>query len=121
MKIRGKKIRKYSKKEIKNFVKEDKLEPEFVKKIKGNKMVNHQEVILRKMCECVNADYDIMHPKMLIKESEWYLEYSWTSEQENAFHKWMVSYLKDKKGMSKRQAEIEASYFGLNYGWTTKD
>ena len=51
---------------------------------------DHLEVILRKMCEFVGADYSVVdsHPK-------WFMDYSWTQDTEHQFSEWMCQYLYD--------------------------
>lgn len=36
------------------------------------------EKVVKKLCSCVNADYT----KIDFHDDEWFLEYSWTPEQE---------------------------------------
>ena len=74
--------------------------------------------VLTKMFEAVGAKYS---PELTLNE-RWYLKYSWTRAQEDAFKKWLVEYI--KKGRftsSKKRAEREAEIFLLHCGWPLKE
>jgi hypothetical protein len=83
---------------------------------------------LTKMCEVVGADYTSID----FKSKDWFLKYSWTTEQENEFKNWLINYL--KKSREARNSLMEwphikdnhnlqkfADSFVFNYGWKVKD
>lgn len=82
----------------------------------------HQEIILREMCNRVGADYEVMRPKMSDKNSEWYTEYSWTREEEKDFEQWLATYMKTNSlARGGVMASMQAQMFILNYGWKTAE
>jgi hypothetical protein len=86
-------------------------------------MNKHLEIILKKMCEMVEADYSLID----FKEEGWFTKYTWTLEREKEFKVWLQNYLKDNKEV--RQALLsypilrKSNYskavdeFCFNYGW----
>lgn len=79
------------------------------------------EIILRKMCEFVDADYD----KIDFKDHKWYLSHEWTVEQETKFQEWLLDYLKKLPIKSfrklynsgKYELEKNVKWFTFQYGW----
>lgn len=83
--------------------------------------------VLKEMCKRVNVDYN----KIDFKKPNWFLDYSWTEEEENDFSDWLVKQLskdeelrqevmdsfswKDEKRLKK-----VADEFVFNYGWKLK-
>lgn len=51
------------------------------------------------------------------KRDNWYLQRSWTEEQENEFKAWLINECRTKLRMRKKAAEFEASVFILSWGW----
>ncbi len=47
----------------------------------------------------------------------WYVTASWTKQEESDFLNWLSNDMKGFKGMTKKQAEVSASWFVFNYGW----
>jgi hypothetical protein len=66
----------------------------------------------------------------LVKEPDWYLEFTWTEQEQEDFKKWLIEYLKNNKesryelmsipNKSQRFLESFANEFLLNYGWKFK-
>ena len=93
---------------------------------KYNKMTKHLEIILRKMCSKVHADYDEIN----FQEDNWYWKYEWTREEEESFTEWLKDYLMSSKearkeimslsGKNKDMIDKTAKFFVMNYGWKTK-
>ena len=87
----------------------------------------HIQIVLRKMCDMVGADADIID----FGESEWYWEHAWTKEQESEFKKWMADYLYNntqarKEIMSfprktKKNCKEVVDFFVFNHGWKRKE
>jgi hypothetical protein len=85
----------------------------------------HLEAILRKMCECVGAEYEKM--TFADHEREWYDKYSWTEEESEKFTTWMTDYLytnsKARRELmrlshkNKKNCRKAASTFVSWYGW----
>jgi len=85
------------------------------------------KIILTKMCNMVNADYD----KINFSEENWFYKYEWSDYDENKFKKWLIEYLekniearKEILGyglrLNNKKLESSASMFILNYGWKIK-
>lgn len=81
------------------------------------------EIVIRKMCEVVDVNFDTFEFK-----GEWYLKHSWTEDQMEEFRKWFVDHLyisdsarhafmavpkKNKKAINETW-----DYFNLQYGWS---
>jgi len=90
-------------------------------------MGKHFNKVMNKMCSYVGVKFKDINPK----KENWFLEYSWTDEQEADFVKWFVDYLysssearreimtypiKDKKMIIRM-----VLMFILNYGWRLED
>ena len=80
--------------------------------------------ILQEMCKRVGtnlSEIDVQHPN-------WFLEYSWSKEEENDFKEWLDDYLKNNKEFfksvyivpnNKASRNKAIGWFLLNYGWKT--
>ena len=55
------------------------------------------------------------------KDPDWYMNYSTTRENEILFMKLGTNIIRQKLRMSKKLAEMEMSWFILQWGLTTKD
>jgi len=55
------------------------------------------------------------------KDPNWYMNYSTTRENESTFMSVGTKIIKEKLRMSKKLAEMEMSWFILQWGLTTKD
>lgn len=77
----------------------------------------HSEEILKKMCEWVNADPDSVD----WEDREWFLQHTWTAEQEQKFIDWVADFLIKHRytRLGKKFARSQASMFVANYGWKT--
>lgn len=83
--------------------------------------------ILLKMCVAVNAPFYKINPK---KEG-WFLKYSWTSQQQEDFIKWLANefytnkrlrqffFMYPKLSHTKKACLEGARSFVFNYGWKT--
>jgi len=74
------------------------------------------EEIMSEMFSRVGGEYS----KEKIKEETWYLEYSWTEEEQMSFHDWLSDYLKKKFKLRRPFCDKHAWSFIFNYGWSTK-
>jgi hypothetical protein len=82
------------------------------------------EIVLRKMCEYVGADYDSID----FKKDRWFMDYAWTEDTENEFKNWFINYLKTNKKAKlqlmkyPRITKVDnfVNNFIFNYGWRTK-
>ena len=91
----------------------------------SNEAKKHLEVILRKMCRMVGANYNSMN----FKESNWFHKHSWTEEEESEFKKWLIKYFNDHvearhalmKFPLKKYVKESAQSFIFNYGWKLKE
>ena len=93
--------------------------------MKINQYSEHLQVVLRKMCEIVNADPDSID----FSNDKWFYLHQWTVEQEQEFIKWLSDYLYETKGArqeflthpykNKKNCEKAAREFTWNYGWKT--
>ena len=69
--------------------------------------------ILTKQFEMVGLEYK----PTLVTHDGWFLEYTWTDEQQNAFKSWLVAYFRKKTRFSKEYCERQAAWFILHCGW----
>jgi hypothetical protein len=81
--------------------------------MKNPSYLSYVEEVVQEMCNRVGANYNSID----FEEPNWYLQYSWTKEEEQSFQDWLVNYLR-KKGYPKKWAEKDASIFLLHCGWT---
>ena len=93
------------------------------------KFNNTLETILREQCRRVGADFE----KMDFGKKDWFLDYSWTTEEERDFKEWMINYLlEDKKRLkdifqhptimrNRKQLSKALSWFLLDYSWKYKN
>mgnify|MGYP001612031609 CR=1 FL=1 len=77
----------------------------------------HSEEILRKQCEWIGVDYD----KVDFTKRDWYVQHTWTPEQEKGFIDWLARFLivNDYVYARWRQAVHEAQKINGMYGWKT--
>jgi len=73
--------------------------------------------VLTKMFEAVGVEYS---PELTLND-RWYLKYSWTRVQEDAFKKWLIEYIKKGKFATSKRAEREAEIFLLYCGWPNQE
>ena len=82
--------------------------------------------ILLKQCEIVGADYDSLD--FTSEGSDWYMQYSWSKEQEDDFKAWLRLFLKKIaksewgqlsafRNRSKRNIDLWIDQWCWNYGW----
>jgi len=57
----------------------------------------------------------------LLKEQEWFRKHQWDTKTQDEFKTWLIALLRKKFKMRKTQAEREAVWFILNYGWVVRD
>ena len=75
--------------------------------------------ILQEMCKAVNADYDTMD----FSVPQWYYQYSWSMDDEEAFRVWLAEFLIKHKYVGKgkyrgqNHAYYEAGKILADYGW----
>lgn len=78
------------------------------------------------MCQMVGADVK----KIDFAKENWFLEYSWTEDQQEDFKNWIIEFFtRDKKrlkgfaafpslaGRNKKELEKTANWFIFDYGW----
>jgi len=85
----------------------------------------HLRCVLKKMCKLVGTDYD----EIDFKKKDWYLDHTWSEEDQEKFRQWIIRYLKGNRSAryelmrvpSRHNKFLEgfASGFILNYGWKT--
>lgn len=91
-------------------------------------MTKHLEIILKKMCQMVGANFD----EVDFKEQGWYQKYSWTKKQQGEFQTWFINYIVSHKearqeimqypNLLTRQNLYKVwAEFNLAYGWVVKD
>lgn len=90
-------------------------------------MNTHLDIILKEMCNRVDAKYDLID----FRDQDWYQQYTWTTKEELEFVDWMVEYLYTHKEArqeimkfpTKRKSHIKEAvwWFIFNYGWKVKD
>jgi hypothetical protein len=52
-----------------------------------------------------------------VKEPNWFLKYSWTSQEREKFHSWFVETIRKDLRLNKKGAEQEWQYYNLMWGW----
>jgi hypothetical protein len=57
----------------------------------------------------------------LTDHDDWYMQHSWTEEEENDFRAWMDKHLKRRMRWNKRTRAKEIAFFLLQWGWTTNE
>jgi hypothetical protein len=86
--------------------------------------------ILTEMCKRVGADASTID----FTKEQWFMEYSWTMEEEKAFKEWLRAYLlEDEKRLievakfpkitrnNKKVMDELLDLFMFNYGWRYKE
>ena len=83
------------------------------------------QIILKKMFEIIGEEYSFEKTQ----SDSWFLDYSWTAEQENQFRDWLVNYLYENKEArqslmrwprkNKKTCKRATNEFILWYGWKT--
>lgn len=84
------------------------------------------DIILKKQCELVGADFI----KTDFKKPYWYWQHEWSREKENEFKKWFVDYfVKNKKQfrmiserlfINKKVLSKAADEWCMQFGWKIK-
>lgn len=82
--------------------------------------MNKKEEVLKKLINKQLEPYNVTYEDVL-NDSEWFLKYSTTQEQEEEFKKWGIDILKKELKMTKNEAEKEMDMFLLKYGLTIKE
>jgi len=72
---------------------------------------------LRQMFATVGRSYS---PEATSKPN-WYLNSTWTQDQENSFRDWLTRELMKKFHTRKKRAQFQASMFLLYYGWNIEE
>ena len=69
--------------------------------------------ILTKQFEMVGEEYK----PSIVKKDNWYLDYTWTNEQEKEFQDWLAVYFKKRLKFSKEYCARQAGWFILHCGF----
>ena len=70
--------------------------------------------LINKQLEPFGKTYDDV-----VNEPNWYMNYQTTEEEQKVFMDYCASRIKSELGLSKKMAEMEASWFILQWGLTT--
>ena len=79
---------------------------------------------LEKQCSYVDVDLEDIDGKN--KDDPFFLKHTWTEEEQDEFHDWLVEYFKDRKVaksltnysyLNKKKREKVASEWILSWGW----
>ncbi len=95
---------------------------EISKHMKTDISLEHSHAIFREMCKRISVDVKTVD----FGKKEWFLEYEWTSEEEDNFRKWLGEFLRKHKYVGKGKKRgmdwgyYEAGKILMNYGWKTK-
>lgn len=76
------------------------------------------EDIIDKQFEIAGLDLSY---KDILYVKEWYLKYTYSTEQSKKWEQWVAKYLEKKMKLTKKTAQREASWFSLMYGLKIKD
>ena len=89
--------------------------------------MNWIEHIIEHQCEAIGIPRDAVDP--YDRESQWFMEYSWTKEMEEGFVDWLANELYTQKEMrhkimfnpykDKKRCKQTAEQWVWNYGWKT--
>lgn len=88
--------------------------------------MKHLKEILEKMFSYVGEKYTPEY----VKQDEWFLNHSWTKEQQDEFIVWLVDYLKNSEARKelmmfpikdRKNLVMFSQHFVFNYGWKTID
>lgn len=89
--------------------------------------IDHLKAILEKLCSYTN----VLLENIDVSSSEWYNTHVWTREQEHDFMVWLTNYLYENseaqyqlygiRNASLEACQRKASWFCMNYGWTTAE
>lgn len=93
-----------------------KRKPRKPRKTREQKTINALDECMTKMFAMVGEKYP---NKELTDKVNWYRLRKWSEIEEKIFIDWMVKYLMKEARYLKERAVMEASFFVLNYGWTT--
>ena len=80
-------------------------------------MTINVKYVITKMCEVIGVKYDDVD----FTNHRWFLEYSWTREEEEEFRDWLITLIEKTTIDTRHYAEVQANFFILNYGWATKE
>lgn len=91
-------------------------------------MNDTMKLVLIKMCTYVGVKYEDID----FKKENWYMEHTWTAEQEKDFCDWLINEIRTnneiRKGItnlpykpSKKRAKSAVMWFNLMWGWKTKE
>lgn len=91
------------------------------------KINKYLEVIFKKQCKMVGADFD----KIDFKKTNWYWDYEWTEEKQEKFKQWLIGYVKKNNeakrwlmsipSNNKKFLENFANEWISQYGWKQKN
>ncbi len=85
--------------------------------MRGDKKAKTINTLRTKLFEMVGLKYVASEDKD--RAEDWYLEHTWTEEEQEEFKTFGVDLLRKEERMNKRAAEKEMSWFILGYGWKT--
>jgi len=74
------------------------------------------EKLINKQLKPYNKTYQDVN-----KTNNWFMKYYTTKDEQSAFMKWAVNYLVDDLNMSTKLAEVEVSWFILQWGLPLKN
>lgn len=75
--------------------------------------------ILDKLMKEMFKRVGLIYNEEYCKQESWYLNKSWTEEEQTKFKRWGEGVLKAKLKMTDYTAAKEMGWFLLSYGWTT--
>jgi hypothetical protein len=84
--------------------------------------------VIKKMCTYVDVKFEDVD----FKKENWYMEHSWTAEQEKKFCNWLVNEIKTNNDIrkelttlsyrpTKKRVEEAVMWFNLMWGWKTEE
>ena len=75
------------------------------------------------IAECLEEMFDraeVSPSEVDLSQREWYLNHSWTREDEEEYREWLVQKIQEHKHTTKYIAKQEAEMFLLSYGFTNQ-
>jgi len=79
------------------------------------------KALVNKQLEKYNVDYDYVVANQKIEGQEWFVYYTLTTAEYDAFRAWALPFIRKELRLSKKIADKELAWFILGYGLFIKD
>jgi hypothetical protein len=78
------------------------------------------KILKRFVIQCLHRQFASVGQRYTVAKTakpNWYAQYSWTSQEREAFKKWFVAKAREDLKLTKKGAELEFQYWNLMWGW----